>query len=55
MTLDAEGVGPELEQRLLAHFGSYTKIKKASWVDLQEVHGIGEVKAQRINPPDGLV
>jgi len=42
------GVGPELAQRLLAHFGTIEKIVTAQIISLHKVDGIGKVKAAKL-------
>ncbi|MBO5321577.1 MAG: excinuclease ABC subunit UvrC [Clostridia bacterium] len=46
--LNIEGIGKEKAKLLLKHFGSVTKIKKASLEDICEVKGIKEHTAQKI-------
>jgi excinuclease ABC subunit C len=43
-----EGVGPAYGKRLLRHFGSVKKIRAASVEQIEEVKGIGTVKANTI-------
>ena len=43
-----EGVGPAYGKRLLRHFGSVKKIRAASIEQIEEVKGIGTVKANTI-------
>lgn len=43
-----EGIGPIYGKRLLRHFGSVKKIRAASLESIEEVKGIGDVKAAAI-------
>ncbi len=48
--LDAvEGIGAVLRKRLLTHFGSVSRLKKASVEDIAAVPGVGGTRAERIH------
>jgi excinuclease ABC subunit C len=47
--VDVPGVGPEVAKALLKHFGSVTKIRGATMVELTHVAGVGPALAERIH------
>jgi excinuclease ABC subunit C len=45
---EVPGVGPETRKRLLGRFGSIAGVRNASLTELQDVRGVGETTARRI-------